>query len=105
MVLEGDPVELVNDAANPDTLETDWTHGPTNEMCARWDAEWAARRIRWVGETHNVAVCRKLGWYARFTDRGWQRCGPDDDGATEDLNRTNAWHARWDADAQEWVPR
>lgn len=91
---------------DPNLLEIEhpeiYEGGPTDEMCERWDREWGHRRIPWTGDWPGAAECREYGLYAKFTDHGWQKCGPDDDGATEDLN-TLMVTAHWDADQQKWV--
>ncbi|MFO0906836.1 MAG: hypothetical protein U0794_00490 [Isosphaeraceae bacterium] len=94
---------------DPDKLETDYPEifegGPTDEMYARWDLEWAERRLPWTGEWPGVAECREFGWYARlFQGKGWVRCGKDDPEATEDLNRLRS-EAVWDVGKQRFVLR
>jgi len=43
---------------------------------------------RWTGEWPGIAECREFGWYILFSPSdGWTRCGADQIGATEDLNR------------------
>jgi hypothetical protein len=41
----------------------------------------------WAGEWPGVYECRELGFYARRSERGWERCEPETPGAREDLNR------------------
>lgn len=94
------------------TLEEDhpevYNEGATEEMYAKWDAEWGSKRLRWTGEWPGKRECRALGYYCRdlWKDTGevmpraedfdeirrrgvrWHvPCGPDDEGAHEDLNR------------------
>lgn len=45
------------------------------------------KAARWTGEWPGSAECRERGWYARFTNNGWQPCAADDPGALPDLNR------------------
>ena len=87
-----------------ETLEEEhpdiYTGGPTDEMYAKFDAEWGARRIPWAGEPHGAASARKLGWWVKWSP-GWKKCAANDPDACEDLNGlfTRAW---WDAEAQEY---
>ena len=46
----------------------------------------------WSGEWPGLAECRALGWYARRAAVGWEPCGPEVDGAREDLNRLSFFH-------------
>lgn len=100
-----------------DTMDLEETHpeifsgGPTEAMCAKWDAEWGERRERWSGEWPGLAECREFGWYVKWVETDhpwggtcWQRCGPEDPDARGDLNRL-AVEARWDADKGRFVRR
>jgi len=61
--------------------------------------------LPWTGTWPGVAECREFGWYARFTDgKGWEVCGKNDKGASEDLNRLYA-EAVWDKDKGRLVKR
>lgn len=58
--------------------------------------------LPWTGEWPGVAECREFGWYCVMRPgEGWVRCGKDDPGATEDLNRL-AWDAIWDSKTRTW---
>jgi len=82
-----------------------YKNGPTDKMCAKWDAEWGKRRTAWNGEWPGVAECREFGWYSKFIEgRGWVRCDKDDPDATEDLNRLYT-DAIWDSDSQRMKMR
>jgi hypothetical protein len=64
----------------------------------------AARRMPFSGEWPGARECRDLGWYSRMVPgQGRVPCGPDDEDATEDLNRL-ARSTRWDARTQTRVP-
>lgn len=77
--------------------------GPTKEMYATWDREWAHRRIPWSGEHPGAAECREYGLHARLIPgSGWVACGSDVPDATEDLNGLMSW-GTWDQDRQRWV--
>lgn len=56
----------------------------------------------WAGQWPGEADAIRLGWYSRFTDHGWQRCGPGDPGAGPDLNRLRPMSARWDKKTRRW---
>ena len=59
--------------------------------CVR-DTEWYRLRKPWTGQWPGVAECRFFGWYAKFVEgSGWVRCGKDEPGAVEDLNRYQLW--------------
>lgn len=61
-------------------------------------------RTRWSGEWPGLAECRALGWYAYLKPGvGWQPCGPDHEGAVEDLNRLITEGARQNG-ALTWDP-
>jgi hypothetical protein len=63
------------------------------------------RRIPWSGEWPGVAECREFGWYTLFSPSdGWVRCGADQSGAREDLNRLYM-EAVWDRKLQRFVRR
>ncbi len=59
-------------------------------------------RIPWNGQWRGVAECIEFGWYAKFTDAGWVRCGPDDPDANPDLNRLLK-EAKWDPSLVRFV--
>jgi hypothetical protein len=52
-----------------------------------------------------VAECREFGWFAKLVPgKGWRRCGADEAGAAEDLNRLDT-EARWDRGEKRFVRR
>jgi hypothetical protein len=62
-------------------------------------------RSKWTGLPFTVDACRKLGWYAKFNPKhGWVSCDPDDDGATEDVNRLYR-ETTWDKGKQKFIRR
>lgn len=56
----------------------------------------------WSGTWPGEADCIRFGWYSKFTDDGWVRCGPDDPDGGPDLNRLYGGEARWDREALRW---
>ncbi len=61
-------------------------------------------RIPWTGIWPGVEECQEFGWYAKMTGRGWMPCGPDDEGATEDLNRL-ACEGNWNKETRRFERR
>lgn len=53
---------------------------------------------KWPGEDDAI----RLGFWTRWTDNGWERCGPGDPDAQPDLNRLNEFNARWDPAGHRW---
>ena len=91
---------------DPSTLEEDhpeiYSEGPTDEMYATWDAEWAARRIPWSGEYPGSSECREYGFWC--VGPPWVSVPEGTPGATEDMNRLVST-CHWDQDAQKFKPR
>jgi hypothetical protein len=59
-------------------------------------------RLRWAGEWPGKRECREFGWYAKWTEGGWEPCDPGDEGAIEDLDRLQA-QTVWDRSESRWV--
>jgi Zn-finger nucleic acid-binding protein len=89
---------------DPYTLEEQYPdiyrNGPTDDMYARFDAEWDARRLPWTGYWPGAVECVALGLWSRWgpdmdlPQRGWVACAQGDPGAGVDLNAlmlTTAW--------------
>ena len=47
------------------------------------------KAVYWTGWWPGVLECRERGWFTRRTRSGdvWEPCGPEEPGASEDLNR------------------
>lgn len=58
--------------------------------------------LPWTGEWPGKAECREFGWYCRWERNSWVRCGKDEHGASEDLNRL-AIEAKWDKEQRRYV--
>lgn len=59
--------------------------------------------MKWTGLPFTVEACRKLGWYAKLVDNvGWVPCDPDDNDATEDVNRLYR-ETQWDSTKRMFV--
>lgn len=84
--------------------------GPTDEMEAKWDAEWGHRRMKWTGEWPGVIECREYGFWSIFGPEmsprqiGWVSVPEGTPGASEDLNRL-MHECRWDPEQQRMVKR
>src|ERR1700732_4479499 len=52
-------------------------------------------RIKWDGQWPGEKKCLEWGWFAKFTSRGWKRCGRNDPQRQPDLDRLRvdaSWH-------------
>lgn len=82
-----------------------WWTGMQLLQCDYTDHGPQAHNTRWTGEWPGVEECREYGWYATLVPgRGWVQCGPNDEGAMEDLNRLIP-ECDWDVKQQRWVKR
>lgn len=80
-----------------------YENGPTDEMEAKWDAEWGEKRMPWMGEHPGAAECREYGFWCIW-HWGWCSVRAGTLGATEDLNRLYT-ECTWDAAQQKMVRR
>jgi hypothetical protein len=58
----------------------------------------------WTGTWPGEADCIRVGWYSKFTDRGWVECGPDDPEAGPNLNRLHT-EGHWNRELRRWESR
>lgn len=58
----------------------------------------------WDGTFPGERDIAALGWFTRWTARGWEKCTEDDEFAQPDLNRIVP-ECRWDRSQARWVPR
>jgi hypothetical protein len=78
-------------------------NGPTDEMYAKWDAEWGIKRRPWSGYWPGVAECREYDFWCKWGESGgWIQCDRDDPDAREDLNRL-VTECVWDVEKQRFV--
>jgi DNA-directed RNA polymerase subunit RPC12/RpoP len=61
-------------------------------------------RIPWSGQWPGVEQCREFGFYAKRAPIGWDSCGKDEEGATEDLNRLYT-DCTWNRETQRFELR
>lgn len=93
-------------------------HGCDVERCQFTGRQWIACQQEdhddcgtsiWTGIWPGVPECQEFGWYSYFVPNGrpsWVRCGPDDPGASEDLNRlASEQECKWDREQHRWVLR
>lgn len=80
--------------------------GPTEEMDAAFEAEIAklGGRLPWTGEWPHVEQCRRLGWFAYFSEGRWKPCDEGHPEAIPDMNRL-LHEGRWDVKLSQWVVR
>ena len=81
--------------------------GPTDAMCAKWEAEWGSRRLLWSGEYPGTIACRAFGFWCVGREGSvpyWQSVPEGTPGATEDLNRLYR-DASWDPELGQFVLR
>lgn len=95
---------LTMEKTHPEVYAT----GPTEEMDAKWEAEWGSRRIPWTDEWPGVAECREFGFWAVFgpdlkpPQIGWVSVPVGTPGATEDLDRLHR-ECVWDQKKRRWI--
>ncbi|OGF53156.1 MAG: hypothetical protein A2Z21_10520 [Candidatus Fraserbacteria bacterium RBG_16_55_9] len=99
--------ECIYEVNGIDYLTMDVTHpdvyvgGPTEEMEAKWDAEWGSRRMPWTGEFPGTSECREYGFWCIWGPP-WIPVPEGTPGAKENLNRLFE-KCVWDADRQKWM--
>ncbi len=87
------------------TLERDhpeiFKGGPTKAMQKKWDFEWGNRAIPWSGVPWGWKEAVELGYYTKFTAKGWKPCDKDDLEAMPDVTRIYK-KTVWDSIEQRW---
>ena len=93
------------DCVHSEDPEWDGESEATDAMWGAYDAKVAelGGRLAWSGEYPNTAECREYGLWCKWVDgKGREKCGKDDPGATEDLNRLMI-SSYWDAKVAKFV--
>ena len=79
-----------------------FTHDLPDELCEAYEEFLRPHLLVWDGVWPGVRECREYGFWCRWTDDGWQPCGPNDPRAQEDLNEL-ALRTVWDRKRKRFV--
>ncbi|SRR5260221_7485438 len=79
-----------------------YANGLPDDMAEKYEEYLQPHLLPWDGAWPGVRDCREYGLWCKWTQDGWQKCGPDDPDASEDLNEL-ATRCTWDKEQKRYV--